>query len=404
MTMTSSPLNSLRQRVTTAILAAAVLALSACSGTGAPGDGNAGPGSAAPASGSAAGVSSAVEAAVATAYKGTSGPLPGSSPAVSPGHDVWVVSAFQQVSGLAKIASEIQAGAKVLGWKSSVCDGQNDPAQWATCVRQATAAGADTIVLAGVDCAPVAQPLAEAKKAGVVIAGISAFDCSDPTQGGSAPLFDISPSYGDGFKGTADFFTQVGRLRADYVIARTQGRAKVLHVAFQGVALGEYLAKGFTEELATCGSCSIVGTVAITPADVPNLRQKFDSGYLQAASADAVVVDLDFMLALGVQPSLEAANVKDKVVLGGECTVDTVGFMRAGGGVNACIGFSNGRLAWSLLDSINRTYQKQPAVQSTLGWQVYDETNKDAWPAPKQPYEGPVDYRAGFTALWTSAR
>ena len=397
-TMNSSPSTTSRRRVTIAVVAASILVLPACSSEGSSGA------TTEPGSGSsAAAVPAAVTAAVDAAYAGTSGPLPTSSPAISPGHDVWVVSAFQQVSGLAKIASEIQAGAKVLGWKSSVCDGQNDPAQWATCVRQATAAGADTIVLAGVDCAPVAQPLADAKKAGVLVAGISAFDCSDPSQGGSAALFDVSPSYGEEFTSTADYFTKVGKLRADYVIAKTQGKAQVLHVAFQGVAIGDYLAKGFTEELKTCPGCKVVGTVAITPADIPNLRQKFDSGYLQAASADAVAVDLDFMLALGVQQSLEAAKVSDKVVLGGECTVDTVGFMRAGGGVNACIGFSNGRTAWSLLDSVNRTYQKQPTVRSTIGWQLYDATNKDSWPADKQPFEGPVDYRAGYTALWTGA-
>jgi ribose transport system substrate-binding protein len=398
--MNSKVSTRLRRRAATAVVSAAVLALSACSGGG-----SAAPGSAS-GSGSASGgaVPPAATTAVQAAYSGTSGPLPDAAPAISSGHKVWVVSAFQQVSGLAKIASEIEAGSKVLGWTSSVCDGQNDPAQWATCVRQGTAAGSDVIVLAGVDCAPVAQPLADAKKAGVLVAGISAFDCSDPTQGGSAPLFDVSPSYGDGFDGTADFFTKVGKLRADYVIAKTQGQAKVLHVAFQGVSIGEYLSKGFTEELATCAGCEIVGTVAITPADVPNLRQKFDSGYLQAASANAVVVDLDFMLSLGVQQSLETAKVTDKVVLGGECVVDTIGFMRAGGGVNACIGFSNGRTAWSLLDSINRTFQKEPVVQSTIGWQLYDDTNKDAWPADKAPFEGPVDYRAGYTALWTSAR
>lgn len=399
--MTSSQSIPSRHRARLAVLAAAcALALAACSGTSSSGTSAGAPSATDTPSGSAA---ASAPASVTAGYAGTSGPLPDASPGVSPGHDVWVVSAFQQVSGLAKIASEIQEGAKVLGWKASVCDGQNDPAQWATCVRQATAAGADTIVLAGVDCAPVAQPLAEAKKAGVLVAGISAFDCSDPTQGGSAPLFDVNPSYGTDFKDTADFFTQVGRLRADYVIAKTQGQAKVLHVAFQGVSIGEYLSKGFTEQLKTCSGCEVVGTVAITPADVPQLRQKFDSGYLQAASANAVVVDLDFMLALGVQPALEAAGVKDKVVLGGECTVDTVGFMRAGGGVNACIGFSNGRTAWSLLDSINRAYQKAPAVQSTIGWQIYDDTNKDAWPAPGQPFEGSVDYRAGYTALWKAA-
>lgn len=348
-------------------------------------------------------VSAEVQANVDAAYAGTSGPLPDASPAVSPDHHVWVVSAFQQVSGLAKIAAEIQAGAEVLGWTSGVCDGQNDPAQWSTCVRQGVAAGADTLVLAGVDCGAVKQALVEAREAGVAVAGISAFDCSDPSQGASESLFDVTARYGEDFADVADYFTQVGKLRADYLIATSGGTAQVLHVAFAGVAIGDYIAKGFTDELATCDGCAIVGTVTITPPDVPNLRTMFETGLLQASDATAIVVDLDFMLALGVQPALEATDIGDLTVLGGECTVDTVAFMRSGGGVGSCIGFSNGRTAWALLDGINRFYNGEEPVQSTIGWQIYDATNESDWPAEGEPFEGPVDYREGYSALWSAA-
>lgn len=348
-------------------------------------------------------VSAEVQANVDAAYAGTSGPLPDASPAVSPDHHVWVVSAFQQVSGLAKIAAEIQAGAEVLGWTSEVCDGQNDPAQWSTCVRQGVAAGADTLVLAGVDCGAVKQALVEAREAGVAVAGISAFDCSDPSQGASESLFDVTARYGEDFADVADYFTQVGKLRADYLIATSGGTAQVLHVAFAGVAIGDYIAKGFTDELATCDGCAIVGTVTITPPDVPNLRTMFETGLLQASDATAIVVDLDFMLALGVQPALEATDIGDLTVLGGECTVDTVAFMRSGGGVGSCIGFSNGRTAWALLDGINRFYNGEEPVQSTIGWQIYDATNESDWPAEGEPFEGPVDYREGYSALWSAA-
>ncbi|MBN9605431.1 MAG: substrate-binding domain-containing protein [Actinomycetales bacterium] len=374
-----------------AAIAGAALTLAGCSAP-APEPTNSGTGD----------VPAAVQANVDAAFAGTAGPLPDSSPAISPAHDVWVVSAFQQVSGLAKIAEEIQAGAEVLGWKAGVCDGQNDPGVWSTCIRQGVAAGADTIVLAGVDCGATKQALVEAREAGVTIAGISAFDCSDPTQGGSESLFDVTVQYGEAFSDVADYFTQVGKLRADYLIATTGGTAQVLHVAFAGVAIGDYIAKGFTEELATCSGCSIVGTVTITPPDVPNLRQMFETGLVQAAGATAIVTDLDFMLSLGVQQALEAAALTDVTVLGGECVVDTIAFMRAGGGVQACIGFSNGRAAWSLLDGINRFYNGEKPVQSTIGWQIFDASNEGDWPAEGEPFEGPVDYRAGYTALWTA--
>lgn len=349
------------------------------------------------------GIPAAAVANVEAAFAGTEGPLPDSSPAIAPGHKVWVVSAFQQVSGLAKIAEEVQVGAEVLGWSADVCDGQNDPGVWNTCIRQGVAAGADTIILAGVDCGATKQALVEARESGAVVAGISSFDCDDPTQGASEPLFDVTVQYGDGFADVADYFTQLGRLRADYLITATGGQAQVLHVAFTGVAIGDYIAKGFTEELATCSGCAIVNTVQLTPPEVPNLRQMFETGLLQATGANAVVADLDFMLSLGVQQALEAAGRDGLTVLGGECVLDTISFMRAGGGVQACIGFSNGRAAWSLLDGINRHYNGEKPVQSSIGWQIFDGTNESDWPGEGEPFEGPIDYRAGYAALWTSA-
>lgn len=392
--MATHPHRRAKARVLAAVVLTAAFALSGCSASEPATEPSKEP--------SAGSVPADVQARVDAAFAGTDGPLPDSSPAISAGHDVWVVSAFQQVSGLAKIAEEIQVGAEVLGWKAGVCDGQNDPGVWSTCIRQGVAAGADTIVLAGVDCGATRQALIEAREAGVVVAGISAFDCSDPTQGSSESLFDVTVQYGEEFADVAEYFTEVGKLRADYLISATGGTAQVLHVAFAGVAIGEYLAAGFLEQLATCEGCAVVGTVTITPPDVPNLRTMFETGFVQASGATAVVTDLDFMLSLGVQQALEASARGDLTVLGGECVLDTIAFMRAGGGVDACIGFSNGRAAWSLLDNINRHYAGEESVTATIGWQIFDATNEAAWPAAGEPFEGALDYRGGYTALWTT--
>ncbi|MBC3762639.1 sugar ABC transporter substrate-binding protein [Quadrisphaera oryzae] len=385
-----------RALLVAAAATAAALVLAACSSATGATSATGGSGA------SSAAVPAAVTDAVAAGYQGLSTAPPTSSPAVSPGHDLWVVSAFQQVSGLAKIASEAQAAAAAIGWKATVCDGQNNPAQWSTCVRQATAAGADAILLAGVDCAPVSEALAEARRGGVKVTGVASFDCDDPTQGGGAPQFDAKLGYTDGVTGTGDFYEKAGRLRADWVIAKTGGSAKVLHVAFKGVSIGEYLSKGFTEELAAqCPGCSVVGTVAITPSEIGQLRQKFDSALLKAPDANVVVTDLDFMLSAGVQQSLQQNPSSGRVVLGGECVQETLDYIRAGGGAQACVGFSNGRAAWAAVDQLNRAFDGQPGVTDGVGSQIIDAERN--LPAAGSAYEGDLDYRATYTQLWKAA-
>ncbi|MDQ1129222.1 hypothetical protein [Microbacterium sp. SORGH_AS_0888] len=214
-------------------------------------------------------------------------------------------------------------------------------------------------------------------------------------------MFDTQLQYGDGIHGVADFFEQSGKLRADYVIEKTGGAAKVLHVEFTGVAIGDYLSKGFTEELAAkCPGCEVVGTVSITPADIAQMRQKFETGMLQASGANAIVVDLGFMLAGGIQQSLVASNAGNgRVVLGGECTQDEIGYLHDANGIQACIAISNGRAAWSLADQLNRFFNGQSAVSDGIGWTLLDAASPNL-PAAGQNYDGPLDYRAGYKALW----
>ncbi|WP_375383908.1 substrate-binding domain-containing protein [uncultured Microbacterium sp.] len=348
------------------------------------------------------GIPAAVTQAVDAAYAGTSGEVPGDSAPLAQGKKVWIVSAFQQVSGLAHLAAEAQAASKTIGWDSTVCDGLNNAnGAWATCVRQAIADGADAIILEAIDCAPVRQALLEAKAAGILIAAANSFDCNDPSQGGAEALFDATPTYADGVDSTADYYRQSGALRADAVIAHSGGTAQVLHVEFSGVAFGGYLSEGFTKEFATCGGCAIVDTLSITPPDIPQIRQKFETTYIKAAKADTVVVDVDFFFAAGIQPALAAAGRTDVTVAGGECAIESLDFIRAGGGQQTCIGTSLGRIGWSLIDQLNRVFAKEPLAKDGIGWQLVDATHN--LPAAGTQYDGDTDYAAAYTASWQAA-
>jgi ribose transport system substrate-binding protein len=348
----------------------------------------------------AAGLADAT-AAVDAGIKGNYGALPTAGPKASPGKKVWIISAFQQVHNLAVLTEEAKAAGEKLGWQMNVCDGQNNGnGAWAGCVRQAIAAKAEAVILESVDCAPVKQALVEARKAGVKTVALTAFDCDDPNQGGGQPLFDATVKYTDSVPDPASFFRQQGKLRADWIIAQTEGRAKVLHVAFRGVALGEYLNEGFNEAIAKCTGCSVVGTVDIAPPDVPLVRQKFESALVKVPQANAVAVDVDFIIAAGVQQALVSANRPDLKVAGGECSQDSLAFIGQGKGVQMCIGAPLGWIAYGAIDALNRLFEDAPQVNSGVGWQVV--TKEHNLPSPGTEFEATIDYRATFEKLWMS--
>ncbi|QKZ21078.1 sugar ABC transporter substrate-binding protein [Streptomyces chartreusis] len=213
-------------------------------------------------------------------------------------------------------------------------------------------------------------------------------------------MFDGSATFASSVPSTAEFFRQQGKLRADWLIAKSKGKADVLHVAFHGVTFGEYLADGFDKEIATCSGCTVAGRVDITPQDIPLIRQKFESALTKLPQVDAVAVDVDFMATAGIQVALVSANRPGLSVAGGECSLDSLRFVREGKGIQMCIGSSLGRQAYAAADALNRVFAGASPASSGLGWQVV--TRDENLPEDGEDYEGPTDYRSGFRALWKS--
>ncbi|MGP3933695.1 sugar ABC transporter substrate-binding protein [Nonomuraea sp. KM88] len=353
-------------------------------------------------SSTSAAVLDAATKAVENGYAGDYSEPPKSGPKPAAGKNIWVITAWQQVRALAYQAEQLTEAATALGWKAHTCDGLNNAnGGMAACVRQATAAGASGIVLVSVDCAPVRQALVEARKAGVKIASFSGFDCDDPTQDGSSPLFDAPAGYSAGMPDLAAFYTRLGTMRADLAIAQTQGKAKVLHIAFHGIAFGEYVAKGFADRIADCGGCEIVSTVKIAPADVPNIRQKFETALVQVPQANVVAVDVDHFFVAGIQPALVSSPRKDLVVIGNECQIDNLDYIRSGKGQQFCLGASNAYRAYTTIDAMNRVFNDDELVPGGVGIQIVDQEHN--LPAPGSEYVGPVDYAGLYGNTWNGS-
>jgi ABC-type sugar transport system substrate-binding protein len=381
------------RRAIPAIAVASVLATAACSPSGGGSSGS--PAAVSASAGAPAGATNAVDAAI----KGIGGAVPTTGAKAVRGKNVWVISAFEQVHNLAVLTRQVKEAGAALGWTVSVCDGRNNEnGAWAACVRQAVAAKASGIILESVDCAPVKAALAEARSAGTKVVGLAAFDCNDPQQGGGEPMFDASATFDATVPSTAEFFRQQGKLRADWIIAQSKGSAKVLHVRFRGVTLGEYLADGFTKEIATCEGCSVLGTVDITPQDVPLIRQKFESALVKLPQINAVAVDVDFMMTAGIQPALVAANRPGLIAAGGECSQDSLASLRTGRGIQMCIGSSLGWQAYSAADALNRVFAGVAPAPSGLGWSIV--TKDRNMPSDGAEFDSSIDYREAYRKLW----
>ena len=123
-----------------------------------------------------------------------------------------------------------------------------------------------------------------------------------------------------GYKSHPQFIRDWGRMKADYVIAKTNGRAKVITFSQADVLGIKYESEAIKQELARCKGCQVVANVSFTLPDFATggVFKKFQTALLQHPEANAVVTLYDAIIILAVAPALQQAGRTKMIVAGGE--------------------------------------------------------------------------------------
>ncbi|MGY1773562.1 sugar ABC transporter substrate-binding protein [Blastococcus sp. SYSU D00813] len=375
---------------------ALAVVLSACSSPSEV-ESDSGSGSSASGSGDGGSVSSDSQELLDVAYEGQLGTPPTTATTPPQDVEVWVVSCGEQVpSCAAPVAGAVDA-AETVGWTVNVCDGQLNPNGWGTCVRQAVSAGADVIIPVGIDCPSIQQPFQEARDAGVTVVGGGGADCD--SVGGEA-LWASERLQLEGVS-AQDLYELQGKLAADWLIGRTDGQAKVLHLVFTDPLWGPWLAQGFEDEMATCAECEIVSTLEYSNSDVGGgtLPQKFSTALLQAPDANAVFVPVSGVLNAGLgQAVVASGRSADLSVIAALPVTPSYDAIRGDAGLDAVVGYPIEWGGWGSVDTAIRVLNgEEPQVQGD-GFQVVDAENN--LPEAGQPFTGGVDFEAAYREAW----
>jgi ribose transport system substrate-binding protein len=340
---------------------------------------------------------SAVKATNA-AYAGTSRPVdPTARPAVPDKHVV-VISAGQASLSAKMPADAAVEAAEELGWRADVYDGQLTPASYGPLVRQAIAAGADGIVLVTIDCQAVKEPLVEARKAGIEVTAISGFDCDDPKGGGDrAGLFSAPIDVGTSERGLGPWVAAYGAAQANYVIAKSKNKARILMVRDPEFTTLEYVDQGFERTIARSKGSEIVETVDVTTADFLSnqLVPKIQAALLRHPEADWVRSPYTYATTLGVVPAL-GTRADDLAVMGGEGYEPELDLIRAGkvAAANVVVPEWQG---WAAIDTLNSAFRDEDPVDSGLGFTMVD---RDHNLTPSGPFEPAIDFKAAYRKAW----
>ena len=341
----------------------------------------------------------AAQKAAEAAFKGTDRTPPSSSPKPQPGKKVWIISPGQIGESASIPTNAAKQAGELVGWKMTLYDAKLDIANFSAGIRQAIAAKADGIILHAIDCALVKQPLLEARAAKVKILAYYALDCDDPSVKGE-PLYDGSVNFGSQFGDYASLTRTWGAAKADWVITKTQGRAKVISFKQDELLVVKYIREGFEQELAKCKTCEIVKTVDFTLTDLgPKLQQKAQSALLQHPEANAIHVPYDSAMLLGVNAAVLESGRNDQIeVIAGEGFPSNLQLMRDNKGQDAANAFPAPWTGYAAIDSLNSLFHGQKPQDSGIGYKLIDREH--GLPPPGTGYEPSQDYKAAYKKAW----
>jgi ribose transport system substrate-binding protein len=339
-------------------------------------------------------VSAEVRESVERGFEGTDEELPTESPKPVKNLKVWIVACTLEGEGCARPAEAAADAAKELGWEATIADGKLDPNEQANQIRNGISAGADVIVPLSIACDTVPGAFQAAKDAGVKLYGLYSRDCKKP-------LLDAKIDYGDGVDDLA--VKEAGPEISRYVIAKTEGKAEVIHLFFDdgggGRDLGLAMEKTYADE---CPDCE-VHQVPVTGADIAGgrLQALTSAALVKYPNANVVMVPFDGLVLLGVGAAVTQAEAQGRDILltGLEGLEPNLKMIAEGGPQDLAAGSPGGWHGWATIDGINRLMAGEDQVDPGIGYQLIDKEH----PPASVPYEGnerSLGWKDNYREIW----
>jgi len=196
-----------------------------------------------------------------------------------------------------------------------------------------------------------------------------------------------------------DYWKLNGKLQADWIIGKTDGKAKVLLVNFTDPIWGPWISEGFKTELATCNGCSIVSELAIANNDFVNnsAAQKFSSGLLKATDANAVSIPVGGWMPAGFDQAIRSSGKSNLVVSTGFGDASSMDLIRSAPYALGTVGYASAWGGYGSVDTAIRLLDGKQPVAEGDGFQMVDKAHN----LPSSgDYDPGFDYKAEYTKLW----
>lgn len=318
---------------------------------------------------------------------------PADSPPPAKDKHVFIVSCGPDTEACPRIADAAMEAIRTIGWRGTVLETDGSVQQFNTATRQAIQRNADGIILDAFPASTISQPLAEAKKQGIPVVGVVSGDDTPDTsgdfEGGLFTVADADP-------------VQVGEYAADWILAETNGEAKVGTFTVSAFPVLEKRYSGFEAGMEDCSSCELVDTVSV------ELTALVKDGAPQTAQFLRANPDVNYMFstfdggAILAAQGIRTAN-SDVPMVSVDGNAPNLEMIREGGPQVAVVVAPLEWVAWAGIDQLNRAFNDEPPAPEWTpeggGIPVKILTEENV-PPSGEPFTGDLDFPAEFRELW----
>jgi ribose transport system substrate-binding protein len=287
-------------------------------------------------------------------------------------------------NGVKKLSGEL--GVRFVDWPN-----QGKPVQWVQGMDAGVDRGADAInLMAGIPPNGLAPQIKKAQDAGISVIASHLYDVDQPADQG-VDTVDVP-------------YEQAGRLLADWVIAKTGGKANALVVKIDEVESTKPMMEGITGEFSEkCGDGCKVSTINVAIADVATrIQPQVQSALLKDPNIDYVIALYDSAEAPFVVSAIKQAGASDRVKVVTFNGTPSVLEMVASGDVEMDVGENLEWISYAVMDqSLRLMAGEEPVDDPKLPLRVFDKENVAEAGSPPKDNEGYGDaYIQGYRDLW----
>lgn len=297
---------------------------------------------------------------------------------------VFHVACDLSLEGCSDKAKSLEAGVKALGYEFEVCNGGARPDTIRQCFTNGINAKPDVLVVNGIGADVAGDQYVAVEEAGIPM--VAMFSGNDPGAAG------VHAEVG------GDSCARGSEFNADWVIADSEGKAKVLWVGTETFKCNQQRKNAFMETMKSCPTCEVEELDFAIDAVTSGLPQQLQAALQSNPDLTHIVGTFD-AVALAAADAVRQAGKTDQIkVAGHDANAPNLELVRNGDiqGADATTGAIEP--GWAAADAAARIIagEEVPDIVPVTSVLVTAENVEQIG----DRYEGPDGFEDQFRALW----